>query len=158
MIDAVLNYLNRHFPISLETGLMSIVTDGIEYLFAENYLVGQYINIYGSILNDGTYKIISVAPGKLTLDAVMLPESNDIELYGLAIPKAVLDTVAEIEAYTAKAPTYNIESESQGKRSIKFKNGSSWDAAFASKLAPYRAMFDDRRTFYRDYNITSKGW
>jgi len=125
MIDAVLNYLNRHFPISLETGLMSIVTDGIEYLFAENYLVGQ---------------------------------SNDIELYGLAIPKAVLDTVAEIEAYTAKAPTYNIESESQGKRSIKFKNGSSWDAAFASKLAPYRAMFDDRRTFYRDYNITSKGW
>ena len=159
MINSILAYTNKYYPCSLESQTFKIVSDGIEGTFTDTYLVGQYVNIMDSVLNDGTYKITGVTGSKLTLDATLLEEESYIYLWGLQLPRGYITLIDDITTYnnsvTNKA---ELTSETQGNRSVTYKNGSSWQNAFMSQLANYRSMFDDRITYCRQYNINTKGW
>ena len=158
MISEILAYTNKYFPYTAEYNTFSVVADGIEGTFNETYLVGQYISILDSFLNDGVYKITGVTNTKLTLDAALLAESSKLCIHGLKLPKAYLSVISAIETYTAGQSTQaEISSESQGSRSVTYKDGSGWQSAFKSKLSPYMSMFDDRRNFI-EYDINTKGW
>lgn len=162
MITQILEENNKYFPCSLESHSFTIVADGVTGDFNETYLVGQYVNIHNSILNDGVYKITAVAANKITLDDTMLEETNEIDLFGLALPRGLLSVIAEILTYTASQTTgANISQESQGGqggREVRYVGGSSWPIAFYDKLTPYRSLYDDRLSFCTVYNINTKRW
>lgn len=143
MIENVLRYLNRYFPRSAET-LTAVVADGITGNFTQTYVVGQYILLKDTILNDGVYRICEVEANKLTLDATLLPESISAIVYGLAIPKAVLELVTEISTYTQAE---NVANEKIDDYSIAYTNGSGWQSAYKSRLASWRAVYLDLETF-----------
>lgn len=161
MISQVLAENKKYFPCSEESGVFTIETDGVSIAgtFSQTYLVGQYLNIYGSILNDGVYKITAVTSAKLTLDATLLAEATDntLILFGLAVPQPLLAIIADIETYMSQqAVLPNIKRESQGGRDgreVEYMNGSTWQGAFMTQLIPYRAVYDDRfSSCNRSYN------
>lgn len=143
MVESVLRYLNRYFPRSAET-LIAVVADGVTGNFTQNYVVGQYILIKDTILNDGVYKITTVASNKLTLDATLMPETTSAIVYGLAIPRAVLDLATEISAYTG---VEGVSSEKIDDYSIAYTGGSGWQSAYKSRLASWRSVYLDLETF-----------
>lgn len=143
----------------METISFSIVTDGIEGSFSETYYVGQYVSIQHSAINDGVYKITAISSGKLTLDATLLEEAgnDDIILWGLALPNGLLSVVSNITTYVSNQGTgATLMSESQGNRSVSYKDGSDWKSAYNSQLSPYKAMYDDRDVYCRRYSIDRK--
>lgn len=159
MINQILEETLTYFPISIETATMSIVSDGIGFTFNEDYLVGQYVNILGSVLNDGTYKITGVTSSKLTLDATLLAEENYIQLFGLALPRALTTLITEIETYAASSGNANLSEEWQGKRKVKYASGSNWRDSFSARLDNFRSVYDDRLSrCSRDYNLSAKRW
>ena len=161
MISQILEYTKKYYPWSLDTNGYSIEVDGIIGSFSATYQVGQYVNIQNSVLNDGTYKISAVSGSKLTLDATLIAETNneDICLWGLRLPKGLLDLATDIETYVSSQTTKaDVMSESQGNRSVSYKDGSNWKSAFKTQLSQYRSVYDDRDTWCRKYNIRTKGW
>ena len=160
MINKVLSYTKKYYPYTIETQDFKIVSDGIECDLAETYIINQYINIAGSVLNDGTYKVLGVTDSKLTLDATMLVETaTDAILWGLRLPITLINLTAEINTYNEALPTKaELSSESQGNRSVSYKDGSSWQSTFKNELSSYKSMFDDRTIWCRKYNINTKGW
>jgi len=148
MITQILEYTKKYYPASLETNTYTIVADGIIGNLSQNYIVGQYINIQNSILNDGTYKITAVTANKLTLDSVMIEETTDnVRIWGLRLPRGLIELAIEITSYVASQPTNaNLKAESQGNRSVTYaEGGSNWKSAFANRLSQYRNIYDDRR-------------
>ena len=154
MISQIMNYCKNHFVRSKERkSTFAIVNDGIEGVFSEKYIVGQYIWIRESIVNDGVYKITNVdLNSKLTLDATLTSEdveSEFITVYGLAVPNAFLDIVTDIESWkTANAGKEGVASESIDDYSISFGTGSNgamantWQVAFESRLTAYKQVFE----------------
>lgn len=73
MLNEVTNSINNHFAIDRATGDLFGAEDG--YFFLENghievddyYVVGQYIGISGSILNNGIYRIEGFDDGVISL-------------------------------------------------------------------------------------------
>lgn len=165
-IDAVMTQCNNHFAISAETNVFAVVSDGIEGTFTDTYLTGQYVWIKDSMLNDGVYKIASVASDKLTfVDTDLIAENTDriICLYGLAPDKTFISLVAEISAYDDTV-TKGIKSESQGNRSVTYGAGSGtgstsndWQTVYSSNINAYKRMFDYDTVGFK-YNIFTKGW
>ena len=147
MITQILEYTKKYYPASLETNTYAIVVDGIIGNLSQNYIVGQYINIQNSILNDGTYKITAVTANKLTLDSVMIEETTDnVRIWGLRLPRGLIELIADITSYVASQPSANIQAESQGNRSVTYvEGGSNWKSTFANRLSAYKNMYDDRR-------------
>ena len=135
MIEKVLNYLQHFYPCTFEP-VKGIDVDGLTV--KKDYILNQYILIKGSIMNDGIYKVDSIVGNKLVM--ALSVESTTVIVYGLAIPKSLLNLISEIEAYGEKGD--NISSESIDDYSVSF-NGSGWQSAFASKLAPYRRVYSD---------------
>lgn len=97
---------------------------------------GQYFRIIGSIFNDGVYK----APSSGLVD-----ECFDGAVWAMAVPPAVVDLAAEIEAWNqsgaAKPSAYTSESfggysYTKGTRS----NGTpiTWVDVFADRLKEYK--------------------
>jgi len=161
MINQVLDYTKKYYPWSLDTSGYAIEVDGVTGSFSATYIVGQYINIQNSVINDGTYKITTVSGSKLTLDATLTVEPNntDICIWGLRLPAGLISLISDITTYVSGQTTKaDLASESQGNRSISYKNGSSWQSAFKSQLSQYRNLYDDRITWCRKYNIRTKGW
>ena len=165
MITKILDHTLKFFPSSLEQGPYEIVADGIvadgtNTNLSETYLVGQYINIQHSYLNDGTYKITAVEANKLTLDATLLPEKTEDDMYiwGLRLPRGLLDLVSDIEAYVSGQVTKGgLKSERQGRRAVTYAGDSSWQSVFSSQLSEYSNVYDDRGTYRSRYNIRTKG-
>lgn len=161
MISRVMDYCNNHFPDTLEIA-NSIETDGIIGLFGEDYVVGQYVYIHGSKINDGVYKVISATSSKITVDATLTPEDTDRTIYviGCAIPKSFLDLVAEIEAYeTNNSGKDGIASETISRYSVSYVNGGGWNKVFSSKLSKYRAIYDPVFNYIRKYqDCNCSGW
>lgn len=145
MIDDFLEYTKRYYPISFEYGNFTVETDGITGSFLESYVVGQYINIELTKVNNGTYKITEIEANKLVLDSVLLPEVvSGMNIWGLAIPKQVLSLVAEIESMGLIS---GLASESQGNRSVSYSNGSNWTDIFKSRIK--KSIYNDKDSFAR---------
>jgi hypothetical protein len=142
MIDYLLAYLNNYFPKTHDRITLTFSGSTISGISGQ-YLVGQYVNIYDSVLNDGTYKITQINGSVLTVDATLQAETVDCSIFGLAIPKQVLDLVSKVTI-----DSEGILSESQGNRSVTY-SGPSWQAKYHSTLSAYRCVYDERERWLK---------
>jgi hypothetical protein len=149
--------INNFFVKSYEGATFSIIADGITGTFSQKYVVGQYISIDNTLVNDGVYKITVVAANKLTLDATLTAEADvDCIVFGLGVPASFASLVAAITAY-ASGTTQGLAGESQGSRSVSYKDSSSWQKVYRDDLNAYRRMYSDKETYFKHYNIYTKG-
>jgi hypothetical protein len=137
MLDHVLAYLRNYFEIGYICGTFEI-KDGT--LSLPEVSDGQYFRIVGSVFNDGVHQNPA---GNLT------DEAFTGVVWPLAVPKAVIDIVTEIEAWQEKngtAASGLYQSESFGGYSYSMKSGGgssdvySWQNAFASRLNRWRKI------------------
>lgn len=137
MLDHVLAYLRNYFATGYIYGTFE-VKDGTVRL--PEILDGQYFRIVGSVFNDGVHQ----NPANNLKD-----ESFTGTVWALAIPKALLELVTEIEAWQEKngtAASGPYQSESFGGYSYSLKSGAdgsggfTWQSAFASRLNRWRKI------------------
>jgi hypothetical protein len=158
MLNAVLRELNNYFyryTLGVKTLQFSVdstftATDTITGVFADTFVVGEYVQIYGSRVNDGVYLISAIDDSSMTIDAtldiVIKAESTAVTctFTKLFIPPDVVQLIADIKTYDTNIET-GIRSESQGERSVTYGGGSStsasgWKDAFASNLSTYKKV------------------
>ena len=131
MLETVLMYLNNWFVVGRYDDIYTIEDRKLTLPFLAN---GQYFRIVGSLFNDGVYQY----PAELT------DETFDGSVWALAIPKALLSTVDEITAWTAKNGDGGLyTSESFGGYSYSKATTSKglavgWRDVFAAQLAPWK--------------------
>lgn len=138
MLERVLTYIHNRFEVSAHSGTWQ-VADGSLYLpFFQD---GQYYWITGSIFNDGLHQYPS--------DDLTDEEFKGI-VYGLAIPKQVIELSLEIKDWEEKngdQANGPFQSESFGGYSYTKGsdsgdgNLSGWQKAFASRLNPWRKLY-----------------
>lgn len=131
MLETVLMYLNNWFVVGRYDDTYTIEDGGITLPFLVD---GQYFRIVGSLFNDGVYQY----PAELT------DETFDGSVWAMAIPKALLSTVEEITAWTAKNGDGGpYTSESFGGYSYSKATNSKglavgWRDVFSAQLAPWK--------------------
>lgn len=131
MLETVLMYLNNWFVVGRYDDTYTIEDGGIALPFLVD---GQYFRIVGSLFNDGVYQY----PAELT------DETFDGSVWAMAIPKALLSTVEEITAWTAKnGENGPYTSESFGGYSYSKATNSKglavgWRDVFSAQLAPWK--------------------
>lgn len=149
MLTELCGYLRNWFDRDRYIGKFEIVDGKISTNISMTLLENQYIRIVGSVLNDGVYQYHA--------DGIegLQDEVFDGAVWSLAIPKAVVDLNAEIDAWKAKyeavdgAAMSPFSSESFGGYSYQKNSnnteGSSgglvgWQNAFASRLSQWRKI------------------
>lgn len=134
MLENVLAYLHDDFAKQTIPEQEWTITDGT--MEVPGALPGQYVRIIGSVLNDGVYQY----PLTGLIDETF---TGTVQL--LAIKKAVLEMVPEIEAWCKKnQPTAYTSESFAGYTYSKATNAdglaAGWQDVFRSQLAPYRKM------------------
>lgn len=134
MLEQILAYLHNDFARQALPEREWTIADGT--MEVPGALSGQYVRIVGSVLNDGVYQYPFTGLTDETFTGI-------VRL--LAIPKAVLALVNEIETWTEKNQPTAFTSESFGGYSYsKATNAdgvaASWQDVFRARLAPYRKM------------------
>lgn len=149
MLDEVCAYLKNWFDSDLPKYYGSIsIKNGALVGFDDKLQSGQYFRIVGSVFNDGVYKY----PATDLTDETF----EDGSVWAMAIPKGLLDVVADIEAWQAKyggadsaaMSPFNSESfggyqysKSTGLASATESNApNSWQSAYASRLSRYKKI------------------
>lgn len=145
-MEEILKYLNNYFFRFAEKGQFEIIDKTI--VLKGKYVIGQYILIEGSALNDGVYKIENIE------DSLIKLTEGDNEvfegiIYSLAIPKNIINLIPKIEEFKEKNNNTVLASESFGGYSyskVTDKNGNiaNWTSAFSTELKPYRKIFDNK--------------
>jgi hypothetical protein len=141
VLEAVLIHLKNWFvvPRGVRSGMYTVKDGKLELSYLQN---GQYYRICGSVFNDGLHKYGDESD-KLTDETFMGT------VWALAIPKAVVELSAEIEAWQKKngdAVASPFSSESFGGYSYTKATDSvtgavaTWETAFRSRLNPYRKI------------------
>lgn len=136
MLEQILAYLRNYFVVGYSSGTFE-VKNGV--LLADFLQEGQYFKISGSVFNDGTYKF----PEEKLID-----ETFSGSVYALAIPKSLIDLVAEIEEWEKanKSATQSpYQAESFGGYSYTLKGGAegfgaTWQSVFAQRLNIWRKI------------------
>lgn len=152
MLNEVLNDLNNYFfqyTLGLKKNSYSkdvtfTATDTMEADFTDTFIVGEYVLIEGSRLNDGVYLISAIDDTSITIDTTVdITISTEAEISctitKLYIPKSFIALLAEIKAFNSGSTT-GLSSESQGSRSISYSGDSSWKMAFKNRLSQYRKL------------------
>lgn len=134
MLEQVLAYLHDDFARQTLPEQEWTITYGT--MDVPGALPGQYVRIIGSVLNDGVYQYPLTG---------LIDETFNGTVRLLAIKKAVLEMVPEIEAWCEKNQPTAFTSESFGGYSYsKATNAdgvaASWQDVFRARLAPYRKM------------------
>jgi len=150
MLNALLRELNNYFyrytngakQYSFTIDCTFTSTNTIEGDFTDTFLVGEYIQVCDSRLNDAVYKIATISTTELTIDTTLdCLISTEPELAcsvtKLFIPCDVIDLADEITDYNTNV-TDGIASESQGNRSISYGSTSGWKNAFSTRISTYR--------------------
>lgn len=140
MIEQVLDFIHNYFEKEVKRGAFKIQSGSLDVDFL---IEGQYFRIVGSLLNDGVYQY----PVTSLNDEVFSGE-----IWALAIPRGVLDLVAEIDDWVdtygnqANSP---FQSESFGGYSYSKASGTgnngnsarvSWQDIFGTRLNAYRKI------------------
>ena len=142
MLNAVMTEIKNHFAISSECVPVSFEEDGINGEFYKTYVVGQYVWIKNSVVNDGVYKITAIEGSKITLDGTFTLINTNIRLFALAVPNEFIELVSDISTFS-ETETVGIKSESLSDMSQTFAgDGGEWEVVYAKKLRKYRRMFD----------------
>ena len=139
MLEQVLMHLKNWFlvPGGIHEGTYTIEDGGITLPFLAN---GQYFRICGSVFNDGLHQYPSCD---------LRNETFDGSVWALAIPQAVIELSAEIEAWQTKngdASVSPYQSESFGgysySKATDSANGGAvtWQSAFRSRMNAWRKL------------------
>lgn len=143
MLEQVLFYLNNFFVDRAISG-SAVLYNGVVVSDATGFVVGQYIYLKDSLLNDGLYKISDVTGTTLTLDTseYLKPETATIRVYGLAIPKQVITLSEEIATANASNPSGLVQ-ERLGDYSVTYgySDTASWISRYSTRLAPWRKVY-----------------
>lgn len=134
MLEQILAYLHTDFAKKTLPEQIWTIADGTMEI--PDALPGQYVRIIGSVLNDGVYQYPMTGLTDETF-------TGTVRL--LAIEKAVLEMVPEIEAWCKKNQPTAFTSESFGGYSYSRATDSSgvpagWQKVFGPRLSPYRKM------------------
>ena len=141
MISKIMNSINNHFIRESEYLELTLENSVITGTLSNTYLVGMYIVISGSYLNDGVYKITEVGTNSLTVDATLLSEVSRMKIYSSTPPKDFISLCTEIEAYKEKG--VGVKSESIDDYSVAYVGDGSWGKVYSSKLNSYRRVYSD---------------
>ena len=139
MLEQVLMHLNNWFlvPGGIHEGTYTIEDGGIALPFLAN---GQYFRICGSVFNDGLHQYPA---------SDLKAETFEGAVWALAVPQAVIELAAEIEAWETKngdASVSPYQSESFGGYSYSKATDSAtggavtWQSAFRSRLNAWRKL------------------
>ena len=139
MLEQVLMHLNNWFlvPGGIHEGTYTIEDGGITLPFLAN---GQYFRICGSVFNDGLHQYPA---------SDLKAEAFDGSVWALAVPQAVIELAAEIEAWQMKngdASVSPYQAESFGGYSYSKATDSAsggavtWQSAFRSRLNAWRKL------------------
>ena len=139
MLEQVLMHLKNWFlvPGGIHEGTYTIEDGGITLPFLAN---GQYFRICGSVFNDGLHQYP---------EEDLKTETFDGTVWALAVPQAVIELAAEIEAWQKKngdASVSPYQSESFGgyqysKATDSASGGAvTWQSAFRSRLSAWRKL------------------
>ena len=151
MLNATLKYLQNYFSTNTDAypyDLTFTATDTIASDFSESSIIaGQYIQVDGTLLNNGVYKVLTKSDTEITVSEVydysILTEAEveDASMQVLEIPRDLIAIIDDITTYDATS-TDGVASESQGGRSISYANsgGSGWQGIYDSKLSAYRKL------------------
>lgn len=138
MIENVLRDIRNFFVKTVEYGTIQITSNKLIFNPKQTYLVGQYVYIKGSVLNDSVQRITLVELDGITLENLS-DEQGSFTIYGLAIPKAIVDIATEIET---SGNTAGVQSESLGDYSVSYgEKGGSWQQVYKNQLDPYRKVY-----------------
>jgi len=154
VITELMDYCRNHFIRTSETLDLIFAVDESTYTisgaFTDHYTVGQYVYIYGTVLNDGAYKITAVADEILTVNSIVTAEDtsdNDVtpHIFGCAVPRSFIALDTEITTWVAANQKVGVASEKIDDYSITQSAGAQqgWAGAFAARLNQYRKIFDD---------------
>lgn len=147
-IDRVTGQLHGY-----ESGKFTLADGKIQV--KNKYVVGQYIAVTGSVLNDGVYKVESFADGVITIkesDAndKLWGETFTGTIYSLRVPQDFIQLVDKIKEFTdSKAgEASNIVSASFGVQNQSFGVNASgvragWVDVFRQDLHKFRRMTPD---------------
>ena len=139
MLEQVLMHLKNWFlvPGGIHEDTYTIEDGGIALPFLAN---GQYFRICGSVFNDGLHQYPA---------SDLKAETFDGTVWALAVPQAVIDLAAEIEAWQKKngdASVSPYQSESFGgyqysKATDSASGGAvTWQSAFRSRMNAWRKI------------------
>lgn len=142
-LTEVCEYLNNYFWRQKITGNFKIENGSITVPVLKN---GQYFRIVGSILNDGVY----IYPASQLND-----EEFTGAIWSMVVPQAIIDLGSDISDWQEKYGSVDSEAlspfNSESFNNYSYSKGSatgasgssnpnSWQAVFASRLAPYRRL------------------
>lgn len=131
MLTNLLNYLNNHFIIDSRVGS----TDGHTVTIPNHkLLVGQYIQIAGSRLNDGTHKVIAIEGNSVYISTPLLAEEDKFTVYGLAVPRDLIELAEKIDF------NREVKQESLGDWSATYKT---WQEQYSMQLTHYKRVYSD---------------
>jgi hypothetical protein len=148
MINEVLEHINKYFVNYNYQSLIDstfIATNTITGDFEDTFLVGEWIMISGTRLNDGVYLISTINTTSLTIDisydkSIKAEDETESVLYRkLDIPASLVSIVVDIKTHQA-TESIGIKSESQGNTSVTYDKSSGWQGVFASKLSQWRKL------------------
>ena len=139
MLEQVLMNIRNWFTVDggIHSGTFTIEDGGITLPFLAN---GQYFRICGSVFNDGLHQYPA---GDLKT------ETFDGTVWALAVPQAVIELAAEIEAWQKKngdASVSPYQSESFGgyqySKATDAETGGAvtWQSAFKRQLSAWRKI------------------
>lgn len=141
-LNTLCGYLRNYFERDIKHG--HYVISGGVIGGDVSPLVGQYIRIVGSVLNDGVYKWTGGTIEGLT------DEEFDGSVWLLAIPKEVVDLAAEIGEWQTKyqdAVNSPFSSESLSASSYSYSKASggsdgvrTWQDTFSKQLSQWRKI------------------
>lgn len=143
-MEDILKYINNYYAITQEKGLHKITNGKITV--RGKYLEGQYILVKGSILSDGVYRVETVEEEEITIHGAENEEFNGC-VYGLAIPKVILELNKELEEIKKdyKPSLYKTESFANYSYTLA-DNGEGGNltpiSAISSRLNEYRCVYE----------------
>lgn len=151
MLNEILNYLNNYFQdndYSYTIDCTFTGNDTIEGDFADTFLVGEYIRIRDTRLNDGVYLISAIDDTSITIDTtvdyIIRTEAEvSTRLVKADIPRDFISLVSDIETYNTNNTTAGATSESIDDYSVSYDSDTisgGWQGAFKGKLARFKKM------------------
>lgn len=145
----IMKKVNNYFFDFKERGEYSILDNTIEV--RGNYIIGQYVLIKGSILNDGVYQIRDIKDNIITLDGLLNTEVFDGYICALKVPTDFIMLCKEIEEFNKENVKTQIVSESfpgnysYTKATNKDNAPITWENVFKSELINYKKIYDGFR-------------
>jgi hypothetical protein len=136
MLEQILRHLNNYFVVKdgVHKGTFEVSSGTLSLDFLQE---NQYFRVVGSVFNDGVYKY----PAEDMVDEVF-----EGEVHAMAVPKAVVDLSAEIDAWCTNNPPSAYTSEAFGgySRTLAVSSGTgvpvSWQDVFRGRLNAWRKL------------------